>query len=167
LALEAMTAITNTAFSRPKWRTIVLASLAFWLSGSLILDLVMMPGLYAAGMMTQSGFASAGYSIFWVFNHLEVLCAALVLTGVLVLDHISGTLGNRWMVPAAFGLLMIALVYTYGLTPEMSALGMQLNWFESASDVPAAMNQMHQSYWLLELLKVGLGGALLTASCKG
>lgn len=160
-----MTAITNTAFSRSKWRTIVLSALAFWLSGSLILDAVIMPSLYSAGMLTQPGFASAGYSVFWVFNHLEVLCAALILTGVLVLKNTS-SLMSRWIVPAAFGLLLIALVYTYGLTPEMSALGMQLNWFEPASDVPTTMNQMHGSYWLLEIVKISVGGALLAACYK-
>lgn len=161
-----MTAITNTAFSHSKWRTIVLSSLAFWLSGSLILDTVIMPSLYAAGMLTQPGFASAGYSLFWVFNHLELLCAALVLTGVLVLQNTSEVMGARWSVPAAFGLLMIALIYTYGLTPEMSALGMQLNWFEPVSEVSATMNQMHGGYWLLEVLKVGLGGTLLATSYR-
>lgn len=161
-----MTAITSTEFSRPKWRTILLATLAFWLSGSLILDAVIMPSMYAAGMMTQPGFASAGYSIFWVFNHLEVLCAALALTGVLILRNTISATISRWAVPMALCLLGIALVYTYALTPEMSALGMQLDWFETTSEIPAAMNQMHEGYWLLEVLKLAIGSALLAASYK-
>lgn len=155
-----MTAIIHSEFSRPKWRMIVLSALAFWLSSSLILDLIIMPSLYAAGMMTQPGFASAGYSIFWIFNHVEVVCAALVLTGVLLLNNLSHA-GNHWQVPVAFGLLAIALIFTYGLAPEMSALGLQLDLFESTTKVPAGMNQMHSGYWLLEMLKLALSGALL------
>lgn len=161
-----MAAITSTDFSRPKWRMIVLATLAFWLSGSLILDMVIMPSLYSAGMMTQPSFASAGYSIFWIFNHLEVLCAALVLTGVLVLKNTPGALGHRWIVPAAVGLLLIVLLYTYQLTPEMSALGMRLSWFEPTSETSPIMGWMHGGYWILEVLKLITGGALLVASTK-
>ncbi|MFM7426654.1 MAG: hypothetical protein ACKO7W_16945 [Elainella sp.] len=114
-------------------------------------------------MMTQPGFASAGYSLFWVFNHLELLCAASVLTSVLVLRQTAPL--PRWILPAAGVLLAIALIYTYGLTPQMSALGLQLNWFEP-TEVPTAMNQLHGGYWLLELLKLGLGGALLSSSYR-
>lgn len=160
-----MTAFTSSEFSRPKWRTILLATLAFWLSGSLLLDAVIMPSMYAAGMMTQPGFASAGYSIFWVFNHLEVLCAALALTGVLILRNTISTTISRWAIPMALSLLGIALIYTYALTPEMSALGMQLNWFD-ASEVPTAMNQMHGGYWLLEVLKFVIGTSLLSLGYK-
>jgi len=38
-------------------------------------------------MMTQAGFATAGYLIFWNFNRIELLSAALVLTGVLVISN--------------------------------------------------------------------------------
>lgn len=158
-----MTAITSSEFSPSKWHTIGLATLAVWLSGSLLLDLLLMPTLYSAGMMSQPGFASAGYSLFWVFNHLELLCAALVLTSVLVVRQAAGL--PRWFLPAAAVLLVIALVYTYGLAPQMSALGLQLNWFEP-SEVPTAMNQLHGGYWLLELLKLGLSGALLSSSYR-
>lgn len=154
----------NTVLSRSKWRTILLATLAFWLSSSFLLDAVIMPSLYSAGMMTQSGFASAGYSMFWVFNRLEVICAALVLTGALILSN-TATVRNHWQVPAAFGLLAIVLICTYGLTPEMSALGLQLNLFD-VTEVPTAMSQMHGGYWLLELLKFAMGGALLAAIYK-
>jgi hypothetical protein len=160
-----MTAFTSSEFSRPKWRTVLLATLAFWLSGSLLLDVVVMPSMYAAGMMNQPGFASAGYSIFWVFNHLEVLCAALALTGVLVLRNTICASISRWAIPMALGLLGIALIYTYALTPEMSALGMQLNWFDT-TEVPTTMNQMHGGYWLLEVLKFGVGATLLRMGYK-
>lgn len=160
-----MTAFTSSEFSRPAWRTILLATLAFWLSGSLLLDVVIMPSMYATGMMNQPGFASAGYSIFWLFNHLEILCAALALTGVLVLRNTICATISRWAIPMAFGLLVIALIYTYALTPEMSALGMQLNWFDH-SEVSTAMNQMHGGYWLLEVLKFVVGTSLLSMGYK-
>lgn len=161
-----MAAITNTEFSRPKWRLIVLATLAFWLSSSLILDVIIMPSLYSAGMLSQPGFVSAGYSIFWIFNHLEVLCGALVLTGLLVLHQMSAAVARNWQIAIAFGLLAVGLIYTYGLTPEMSAVGLQLNWFDSIAEMPAAMKQMHGEYWLLELLKIVGAGALLVTAAK-
>jgi hypothetical protein len=54
-------------------------TLGFWFSSSIILDWVIIPSLYVSGMMTQSGFASAGYLIFWNFNRIELVCAALIL----------------------------------------------------------------------------------------
>ena len=160
-----MTAITNFEFSATKWRTVSLATLAIWLGGSFVLDAVLMPTLSSAGMMTQPGFASAGYSLFWVFNHLEMLCAALILTSLLVMRN-AGSRVARWAVPAALGLLAITLIDTYSLTPLMSALGLQLDLFAPAAPMPAEMNQLHWGYWLLEALKFGLGGALLTTSYR-
>lgn len=160
-----MSAIVHSEALRPRWRTIVLAVLAFWLSASLLLDLVIMPMLSMAGMLTESGFAAAGYSIFWVFNHLELFMAAIVLTGMLVLrtdlDQTSNLLQHRLAVPAALALLAIVCAYTYGLTPEMSALGLQLNWFESTPAFSGAMVQMQGIYWLLEACKLAIGGLLL------
>ncbi|MEO0455491.1 MAG: hypothetical protein AAF152_02765 [Cyanobacteria bacterium P01_A01_bin.114] len=125
-----------------------------------------MPMMYETGMMEQSGFASAGYSLFWVFNRVEVLCGALILTGLLALRQrrsefdvlVSGS-RSRWSLFTGVGLLAIALVYTYLLTPEMSALGVNLGGGEAA--VPAAMNWMHAAYWALEVLKLAAAGFLL------
>ncbi|GAB4377418.1 MAG: hypothetical protein Kow00121_26750 [Elainellaceae cyanobacterium] len=156
-----MTVLTHSEFYRPRWRTIVVGALAFWLSSSLLLDFVIMPTMYAAGMTTEPGFAAAGYSLFWIFNRVELLCAAFALTGVLVLKTLDASSLHRWAVPISATLLAIALIYTYGLTPEMSSLGLQLNWFEPRSEAPALMNQMHGSYWALELLKLTAAGLLL------
>ena len=157
-----MAAISGFELKRPAWQTTVIFTLAFWLSSSLILDLVIMPGLYATGMMTQSGFATAGYSIFWIFNRIELLCAALVLTGLLVLKHNQNTSSQegRRSVLLSLLLLAIAIIYTYVLTPQMSAMGMQLNLFEPTA-TPAAMTTMHGSYWILEALKLIGCGTLL------
>jgi hypothetical protein len=154
-----MTAIISTV-SRPKWRSIVLATLAFWLSASLLLDFVIMPTMFATGMLVEPGFATAGYSLFGVFNRIELICAAVVLTGVLASGYASALRPSHWLLPLSVGLLGIGLVCTYRLTPVMSALGMELNWFEPAT-VPALMNQMHAEYWLLELMKLVGTGLLL------
>lgn len=157
-----MTATTNSAFSPSKWRVIVMAALAFWLSSSVLLDFIVMPNMYFAGMMTQPGFASAGYQLFEVFNHVELVCAGLVLTGSLIIRNIAG---SRWQIYVAVGLLAITLIYTYGLTPEMGALGLQLDQFQ-VREAPALMNQMHSGYWLLEVVKIAMAGALLKASYR-
>jgi hypothetical protein len=138
-------------------------ALGFWLSSSLILDFVIMPGLSAAGMMTQSSFAAAGYSIFWTFNRIELLCAALVLASLLALRGPSNLYHQvrRWSIFLAVLLLAIALIYTYIITPQMSALALQLNLLEPTTGMPAGMLQMHEGYWVLEAIKLAAGTTLL------
>jgi uncharacterized membrane protein (DUF485 family) len=137
--------------------------LGFWLSSSLILDFVIMPGLSAAGMMTQSSFAAAGYSIFWTFNRIELLCAALVLASLLALRGPSNLYRQvrRWSIFLSVLLLAIALIYTYIITPQMSALALQLNLLEPTTGMPAGMLQMHEGYWVLEAIKLAAGTTLL------
>lgn len=165
---------TNDASNNAKgfepsfWRISVLLTLAFWISSSLMLDLVIMPGLSMAGMMTQSSFAGAGYLIFGLFNRIELLCAAVVLTGLLVV-RTSRNISNQRGIFALLlgvGMLTIALTYTYALTPQMSALGLQLNQFRSITEVPALMNWLHTSYWTLDMLKLVAGGLLISLCYK-
>ncbi|MEB3214352.1 MAG: DUF4149 domain-containing protein [Leptolyngbyaceae bacterium] len=159
----------NTSFSqsssssgRLAWQMVVLLTLAFWLGGSVLLDMVIMPGMYAAGMMSTPGFASAGYSIFWVFNRVELLCAATVLTGIFALRHyFKSSQFKRWTLVFAAVMMAIALFTTYWLTPEMSALGIHLSEAEAAAAVPAGMDLMHGSYFVLDFLKIAVGGVLL------
>lgn len=154
---------SSVQLKQPAWQTIVVICLAFWLSSSLMLDLVIMPGLYASGMMTEAGFATAGYLIFWIFNRIELLCAALVLTGTLAVAHTQGKTekSHRNAIILSLILLLVALVYTYALTPQMSALGLNLNLFEPAVEVPGTMNVLHSGYWVLEMLKLVAGGAVI------
>lgn len=145
------------------WQVIVVCIAGFWLSSSLILDSVLMPMFYVSGMMNTSDFATMGYELFWVFNRLELMCAALILTGVLVVHYTQ-----RWAKPMnlrSLGLpallLLIAIVDTYGLTPQMGGLGLHLNLFATETSAPALMNGLHASYWLLEIGKFVAGGVLL------
>lgn len=147
-----MIAITSTnTLQRINWKAIAIVALTFWLCSSLLLDFVFMPTMYITGMMTEPGFALAGYSLFGIFNRIELVCMALALTSVLVLQ--KRRLLSHWTMPLAIGLLGIVLVCTYGLSPAMSSLGLELNLFEPAT-VPTAMNQMHFQYWTLELMKL-------------
>ncbi|EKQ67856.1 hypothetical protein OsccyDRAFT_4149 [Leptolyngbyaceae cyanobacterium JSC-12] len=157
-----MTVLSSHDLNQSGWKTILVLVLAFWLSSSLLLDGLVMPSMYVSGMMTEPGFATAGYSLFWLFNRVELLCAALIFTSVLVLRY-SRHPWNRpgyFTVLASALLMVIALVDTYGLTPQMSALGLQLNWF-TPSEPSTLMNQLHIEYWLLDCLKILIGGALL------
>jgi hypothetical protein len=140
---------------------VVLLTLAFWLGGTLLLDAVIMPGMYASGMMSAPNFASAGYSIFWIFNRVELLCAATVLTGIFALRYsFKSSQFKRWSLSIAVAMMAIALFTTYWLTPEMSALGIHLNDAEAIAATPAAMDLMHGSYFVLDILKVAVGAAL-------
>jgi hypothetical protein len=152
-----MTAFSQFNPKRSPWSVIILFALVFWLSASVILDLVVMPSLYAAGMMSQPGFASAGSMIFGAFNRIELIGAALIASGIFVVCTSQQPLANRPRIAMILAVLLLGIVAidTYGLAPQMSALGAQFNLFESAESAPEAMNWMHGSYFGLELVKLG------------
>ena len=147
-----------------QWQNIAIASLSFWLSGRLILDLVIMPTLWTTGMMESSGFASASYSIFWIFNRVELLCAAVALSSIWAWsqESPSSAENKQQLFAGAVMLLAIALSYTFILTPYMSGLGINLDVLEATKSLPAEMNQMHAIYWVLEASKLGIVGLLLS-----
>lgn len=156
-----MNTLSTIQFKRPIWQTIATLTLGFWLSASVLLDWVVMPSLYFSGMMSQDSFATAGYVIFWNFNRIELLAAGLVLTSVCALcrtQHNSRRVG----IALAVVLLSVALAETYLLTPEMSAIGLNLNLFEEITQIPANMNLLHGFYWVLEATKLVAGGTLLS-----
>jgi len=157
-----MNTISNFGYKRPSWQNIVILTLGFWLSATLIIDWVIMPSLYVSGMMSQASFAQAGYTIFWNFNRIELLSAGLVLTGVLALNKKENKL--YWgMVFLAILLLAICLTDTYILTPQMSAIGLQMNLLQTNNvEIPSTMNMMHGGYWVLELIKLVAGCTLFS-----
>ena len=163
-----MNTLTNPAAKSTNWFGLVIFSIMFWLSGSLLIDFVVMPGLFFSGMMSQPDFGAAGYALFWVFNRIELVCAALLISGLLLArqartDHDISSSGirSRWAVEIATGLFAIAIALTYWLSPAMGALGASLNAFEGGTTIPDAMNQLHVAYWGLEALKLLGCGMLL------
>ncbi len=158
-AIILMNTISKFEFRRSSWQNAVLLALGFWLSASLVLDWVIMPSLYLSGMMNQDGFTTVGYVIFWAFNRLELLFAAGVLTGVLAWRKTYDQWNTNCLLFAVI-LFAIALLNTYLLTPQMCALGVHLNLFDTVSTIPAEMNLLHGSYFFLEVIKLVAGGAL-------
>lgn len=148
------------------WQTLLFSTLLLWLGGSLVLSLIVMPSLYTAGMMAEPGFVSAGYSLFWIFNRVELLAAGLVLTAILgmVINHIST---HREHLILGLALLVITLVETYLLAPSMSAFGLSLDLFTVGQANPILMNQLQVGYWGLELVKWVSIGWLLQISDRG
>jgi len=152
-----------------RWVGAVLFALMFWFSSSLLMDFVIMPGLFVGGMMSQPDFGSAGYAMFWVFNRLELLCAAVIVTGLLVARQsrsqkpvMASGLLSRWAIELALGLLALTLVLTYAIAPAMGSLGAALDPFAATVELPAAMAKMHGLYFGLEALKLLGCGALLS-----
>ncbi len=160
--------IVSGGFKKLTWRMVLLFTLLFWMSGSLLLDTVVMPVLYSSGMMVEPGFAATGYAMFWVFNRIELLCAALVLTSVLVLRQTAISTSGVPQQSLVFAslLMIVGLIFTYGLAPQMSGLGLQLNLFNPVTDPPALMGPLHAKYWVLELAKLALGALLLRQSWR-
>jgi hypothetical protein len=133
-----------------------------WLGASVALDFLVMPAMYQSGMMMEPGFAAAGMALFSTFNRLEVLVGALVLVAVLfrrsyAQDEAHHSLGG-WGLP--LGLVAIALLNTYCLSPYMSGLAAQLQGFD-VPVLPQAMGAMHLLYWGLEAAKLGAIAVLL------
>lgn len=157
------TLLPKVELDRLNWSTILLATLTFWLSGCLILDFLIMPALYASGMMGTPNFAATGTLLFSLFNRLELLCAAIGVTGFLVLINTHRHTGHKGQIAIilSFILMGIVLVDTYGLTPEMTALGAQFNLLNPTPEIPATMDQMHEEYFALETLKLGVAGLLI------
>ncbi|AFY96419.1 DUF4149 domain-containing protein [Chamaesiphon minutus] len=147
-----------------QWQNVAIGSLGLWLSGSLLLDFVIMPTLWTTGMMESSGFASASYSIFWIFNRVELLCAAAALSSMWALSEVSRAdlETKREMIASAVMLLLIALSYTFVLTPYMSGLGINLDVLATTKSLPAEMTQLHAIYWVLEASKLAIAGLLLS-----
>ena len=150
--------------SKPvNWSTAIMFALGFWLSGSLVFDCLVVPGMLTSGMMNESGFASAGYLIFGTFNHVELLCAATVLAGCLVYRygyHLTNAINRKSILIAAI-LLVISLAYTYILTPQMSSMGMPLDMFTTNEATSTSMTVMHLVYWSLEVIKLVAATTLL------
>lgn len=159
-----MNAVFGVGSQQSRWRTIAMFALGFWLSSSLLIDFVIMPSMSTAGMMSQASFATAGYSMFWTFNRVELLCGALILASLLVLRGNSNLYNyvRRWSILLSLLMVGIAIIYTYIMTPQMSAMALQLNLLEPVSGMPAGMVQMHEGYWLLEAIKLMAGTTLLS-----
>ncbi|MGK7892522.1 MAG: hypothetical protein AB4372_02430 [Xenococcus sp. (in: cyanobacteria)] len=159
-----MNTFSSRPFQRINWSATIMFALGFWLSSSLVFDCLVIPGLLSSGMMSQDGFASAGYTIFGTFNHIELICAALVLAGTLVCNYSTGLSQIKIDRSVLFAgiLLGIAIIYTYILTPQMSAWGMSLTSYESVEQIAVPMKTMHIIYWSLEATKLIIATSLLS-----
>ena len=137
------------------WAKYLLFVLLGWLGATMALDFVVMPSLYLTGMMTSTDFAGAGYVLFGVFNHMEVLAGAAVLTGLLVLlsEGALRAYSHAETVIQGLTLMTIALFYTYCLTPAMSALVLSIDGSQLV-EVTHAMNILQAEYWGLEVIKL-------------
>ncbi len=152
--------LSQNTSSRSSWLPWLLTIAGFWLSSNVVIDFLVMPVMQVSGMTAQAEFASAGYTLFWSFNRLELLCAAMLLTGVLALrsqpgefDIVSSGSRCRWALAIGLGLLSLTLADTYLLTPEMGAMALSLDWLSSSAIAPT-MNWLHGTYFSLEALKL-------------
>ena len=161
-----MNTVSPRNLKQINWSTIVMFALGFWLSSSLVLDCLIVPSLFKTGMMSQVGFAGVGYAIFEAFNRVELLCGSMVLAGCLAFGYQHYLSRQQTNLSIALGsiLLLIAIIYTYILTPQMSGLGMSMNLFGTLQTMPKAMVMMHGGYWILEAVKL-LAATILLRWC--
>jgi hypothetical protein len=158
-----MSTIFSTTRKEINWSAIILFSLGFWLSGSLVLDFILIPSLSFSGMMSGSDFASAGFLIFGIFNHIEIICASLILTGILIFYSQGYLSEERKFINVVFAslLLLIALAYTYIFTPNLTAWGLLVNQYIGEAGMPSTMMFWQGGYWLLEIIKFAIAVTLL------
>lgn len=152
-----MNALSDSHFKIPGlgWKTMIALALSIWLGATLLLDLVVMPTMYLTGMMVEPGFASAGYILFSIFNRVELVGAALILSGLLAWNYSDQLplLRSKTTITFAILIFLIPLVCLYGLTPLMSSLSLSLDLFDSQT-IPELMFPMQGFYWALESLKL-------------
>lgn len=151
----------NTGEKKLPWQTIIALVLAFWLSSCILLDLVIIPSLFMSGVMSEGTFAPMGNIIFSLFNRIELVAAAFVLTGLFVMRKTAEININSTILISASFLLAIALTDTYIFTPQLSALGANLDLFTNKSTMCVGMTQMHIAFWVLETTKLFIAGSLL------
>lgn len=142
---------------------IVMTILGFWLSASFLLDFVVMPVLSLTGMMADSGFINASYVLFGVFNRLEIICAAAILTVFFgfKFNHLFGDRQALNALVIASVLLNIALVCTYLVTPQLAGFALEMTSFNGVAVMPTSMVAWQALYWLLEVMKFCLGMTLI------
>jgi hypothetical protein len=157
--------------------------LGFWLSATLLLDFTVMPTMYLSGMMSTANFGAVGYTLFSVFNRLELVCAAIALCAGLW--FLRADYSERQKIEVGFSavmLLAIALGYTFILTPHMGGLAIDLQVIDrlgaanqgleslqmhsTVDSIPPGMNQMHILYWGLEALKIMALAELLAVAYR-
>lgn len=151
----------NAGEKKLPWQTIISLVLAFWLSSCILLDLVIIPSLFMSGVMSEGIFAPMGNMIFSLFNRIELVAAAVVLTGLFVMRKTAEININSTILISASFLLAIALTDTYIFTPQLSALGANLDLFTNKSTMCVGMTQMHIAFWVLETTKLFIAGSLL------
>ncbi len=137
------------------WKTTIALTLSVWLGATLLLDLVVMPTLYLTGMMIEPGFASVGYTLFNIFNRVELVSAAVVLSGLMGWNYSAHLNLLRSKTTAIFAILifLIPLICLYALTPFMSSLSLNLDLFKGQA-IPDLMFPLQGLYWALESLKL-------------
>jgi len=135
------------------WHRMLPIVLLFWISASLVLDLLVMPVLYTSGMMAESNFVLAGQALFGAFNRVELVLGAIVCVGFWTKQQMPQTERESLFrnIPIALLVFGIAALYTYAVTPAMSGLGFAQ---EATGIVPAQMDSMHMAYWGLESIKL-------------
>jgi len=159
-----MNAVLNRSGQETRWLAIAMLALIFWLSSSVVFDVILLPSFAATGMTAQPEFASLGYVLFGAFNRLELLCGSTVAAAIAAACYQAHWQRREWSLAAVVlaVLLAIAAVYLYWLAPEMSALDAPLSWLNPPRNpMSGTMLQLQGLYWLLDGLKLALGSWLL------
>lgn len=158
-----MTTLVSRPYRRAKLQSICIIALGLWISASLVFDFLIIPSLFASGMMESSDFASFSYIVFGNFNHLELLVAGIILGSSLAINyrHNLSKIKIDSSIVISVVLMAIALAYTYFFTPQLSSLGMNLDPFVTQELNVNPMIGTHLAYWMLELSKLVLGFFLL------
>ena len=132
-------------------------AVALWIGGMAALDFVDAPLRFAAPALSRNQAVALGQAVFARFNRIEVAC------GVAALAAAVAARSARWTVAITALMLLLALVQTLYLTPEITRLAAGLDFVNRTPGDPryAAIRSLHSIYATVEIAVFAGGIAVL------
>jgi uncharacterized membrane protein len=134
-------------------------AVALWVGGMAALDFIDAPLRFTTPALTRNQAVALGQVVFARFNRVEVALGAVALAAA------AAGRSARWTVAVLALMLVLALVQTVYLTPEITRLAAGLDFVHRTAGDPryAAIRGPHNAYAALEVV-IFLGGVVVLAA---
>jgi uncharacterized membrane protein len=132
-------------------------AVALWIGGMAALDFVDAPLRFATPALSRNQAVALGQAVFARFNRIEVACGIVALAAAVVARS------ARWTVAVTALMLLLAIVQTFYLTPEITRLAAGLDFVNRTPGDPryAAIRSLHGIYAMVEIAVFAGGVAVL------
>jgi len=134
-------------------------AVALWVGGMAALDFIDAPLRFTTPALTRNQAVALGQAVFVRFNRVEVVL------GVVAVAAAAAGRSARWTLAVAALMLVLALVQTAYLTPEITRLAAGLDFVHRTPGDPryAAIRGLHNAYAALEIA-IFVGGIAVLAA---